>query len=106
MYNQPFQPNSNIYGRLPYQNVIQVYGINSARQLNLPPNSSMFALDYDDEHIYAVFTDGAGTVSVKPYTLTPCEPQTGADGLVTIKQFNEWKEQVNERLSELAKPEQ
>lgn len=104
MYNQPFQPQLNFYGRLPQQNVIQVYGINSARQLNLAPNSSLFVLDYDDEHVYAVFSDGAGTVSVKPYLLTECEPENTTENFVTAKQFKEWKEQVNERLSKLAEP--
>ena len=63
---QPLQP----FGGNPYQDqlarmqmqpqsVTRVSGIDSARQLRLPPNSSMFALDYDDQHIYAVFTDGA-----------------------------------------------
>lgn len=64
---QPLQP----FGGNPYQDqlarmqmqpqsVTRVSGIDSARQLRLPPNSSMFALDYDDQHVYAVFTDGAG----------------------------------------------
>lgn len=94
---QPFQPAP----QLPPQNVVQVSGIGSARQLRLPPNSSMFALDYDDRHVYAVFTDGAGVVTAKPYVLAPCEEEQPAGEYVTLRQFDEFKEAVNGRLSEL-----
>lgn len=94
---QLFQPAP----QLPPQSVVQVSGIDSARQLRLPPNSSMFALDYDDRHVYAVFTDGAGVVTAKPYVLTPCDEERPASGFVTVQQFDEFKEAVNGRLSEL-----
>ena len=57
---QPFNPYQDQLARMQPQSVTRVSGIDSARQLRLPPNSSMFALDYDDQHVYAVFTDGAG----------------------------------------------
>lgn len=88
--------------QLPPQSVVQVSGIDSARQLRLPPNSSMFALDYDDRHVYAVFTDGAGVVTAKPYVLTPCEAEAPGGDYVTVKQFNDFREAVNGRISELA----
>ena len=86
---QPLQP----FGGNPYQDqlarmqmqpqsVTRVSGIDSARQLRLPPNSSMFALDYDDQHIYAVFTDGAGVVTAKPYLLKACDEPQAAGGRV------------------------
>lgn len=53
---QPFNPYQDQLARMQPQSVTRVSGIDSARQLRLPPNSSMFALDYDDQHIYAVFT--------------------------------------------------
>lgn len=95
---QMFQPAP----QLPPQSVVQVSGIDSARQLRLPPNSSMFALDYDDRHVYAVFTDGAGVVTAKPYVLTPCEAEAPGGEYVTRKQFDDFKEALNGRLSELA----
>lgn len=57
---QPFNPYQEQLARLQPQSVTRVSGIGSARQLRLAPNSSMFALDYDDRHVYAVYTDGAG----------------------------------------------
>lgn len=96
-YQSPAQP----VPQLPPQNVVQVSGIESARQLRLPPNSSMFALDYDDRHVYAVYADGAGVVAVKPYVLTPCEAERPAGDYVTQQQFNEFKEAVNGHLSRL-----
>lgn len=94
-YQQACQP------QLPPQSVTQVSGIDSARQLRLPPSSSMFALDYDDRHIYAVYTDGAGVVTAKPYVLTPCEQEQPAGEYVTLRQFNEFKEAINGHLSKL-----
>lgn len=95
MFN-PYQ--SNAYS--PYlqpQTVTQVSGIDSARQIRLPPNSSMFALDYDQKHVYAVYTDGAGVVSAVPYELTPCR-QDGR--YATVEQFNELKERIDAYISE------
>ena len=84
------------------QSVTRVSGIGSARQLRLPPNSSMLALDYDDCHVYAVYTDGAGVVTAKPYELKPCEP---AGEYVTNAEFREWRERLDERISELRQAE-
>lgn len=87
---QPFQPfGANPYqdqlARMQPQSVTRVSGIGSARQLRLPPNSSMFALDYDDEHVYAVFTDGAGVIRIKKpglynvfFNATPAATAAGA----------------------------
>ena len=74
---QPFNPYQDQLARMQPQSVTRVSGIDSARQLRLPPNSSMFALDYDDQHIYAVFTDGAGVVTAKPYLLKACDAGSG-----------------------------
>lgn len=93
MFN-PYQ--SSAYS--PYlqpQTVTQVSGIDSARQIRLPPNSSMFALDYDQKHVYAVYTDGAGVVSAVPYELTPCR-QEGR--YATVEQFNELGRQATELM--------
>lgn len=103
---QPFQPfGANPYqdqlARMQPQSVTRVSGIGSARQLRLPPNSSMFALDYDDEHVYAVFTDGAGVVTAKPYVLKPCDEGLTAEGYVTAEQFEQWKGEIDERISKL-----
>ena len=105
---QPLQP----FGGNPYQDqlarmqmqpqsVTRVSGIDSARQLRLPPNSSMFALDYDDQHVYAVFTDGAGVVTAKPYLLKACDEPQAAGGYVTAEQFEQWKGEIDERISKL-----
>lgn len=105
---QPLQP----FGGNPYQDqlarmqmqpqsVTRVSGIDSARQLRLPPNSSMFALDYDDQHIYAVFTDGAGVVTAKPYLLKECDEPQAAGSYVTAEQFEQWKGEIDERISKL-----
>lgn len=95
-YQQPYQP-----WQQPAQSVVRVSGIDSARQLRLPPNSSMLALDYDDRHVYAVASDGAGVVAAKAYTLEPCEAQQPQGGFVTEGQFAQFKEEINERLSQL-----
>ena len=94
MFNGSYQSG---YGYMQPQTVVQVSGIDSARQIRLPPNSSMFALDYDQKHVYAVYTDGAGVATAVPYTLTPCEE---AGRYVTLEQFNELKERINGYLSE------
>lgn len=105
MYPYPMTPYQAMtpyqqFQQLPPQTVTQVSGIDSARQLRLPPNSSMFALDYDERHVYAVYTDGAGVVTATPYVLTPCEQGQPGD-YVTVRQFNEFKEAVNGHLSKL-----
>lgn len=94
MYN-PYQQSISPYGQP--QSVVQVSGIESARQIRLPPNSSMFALDYDQKHVYAVYTDGAGVATAVPYRLTPCEQ---AGRYVTVEQFEELKERIDGYLSE------
>ena len=88
-------------GQMPPQQVTRVSGIGSARQIPLAPNSTMLALDYDDRHVYAVYSDGAGTVTAKPYVMTPCEDEQQRGEYVTLSQFNEWKAEVNEHLSKL-----
>lgn len=99
----PYQPMQGFQSIMqpyqPPQSVTRVAGIGSARQLRLPPNSSMLALDYDDRHVYAVASDGAGTVAATAYTLEPCGDEGG--GYVTRKQFDEFKEAVNGHLSKL-----
>ena len=61
----------------------------------------MLALDYDDRHVYAVYSDGAGTVTAKPYVMTPCEDEQPKGGYVTMEQFERWKAEVDEHLSKL-----
>ena len=88
-------------GQMPPQQVTRVSGIGSARQIPLAPNSTMLALDYDDRHVYAVYSDGAGTVTAKPYVMTPCEDEQPRGGYVTMEQFEKWKAEVDEHLSKL-----
>lgn len=88
-------------GQMPPQQVTRVSGVESARQIPLAPNSTMLALDYDDRHVYAVYSDGAGTVTAKTYVMTPCEDERPQGGYVTVEQFNEWKAEVDGHLSEL-----
>lgn len=88
-------------GQMPPQQVTRVSGVESARQIPLAPNSTMLALDYDDRHVYAVYSDGAGTVTAKPYVMTPCEEERPQGEFVTLSQFNAWKAEVNEHLSQL-----
>lgn len=78
---------AQIRGQMPPQQVTRVSGIGSARQIPLAPNSTMLALDYDDRHVYAVYSDGAGTVTAKPYVMTPCEDEQPRGGYVTMEQF-------------------
>ena len=68
-YYQPqglYQPNpyerqlAQMRGQMPPQQVTRVSGIESARQIPLAPNSTMLALDYDDRHVYAVYSGGDG----------------------------------------------
>ena len=61
----------------------------------------MFALDYDDQHIYAVFTDGAGVVTAKPYLLKACDEPQATGSYVTAEQFEQWKGEIDERISKL-----
>lgn len=100
--SQGFQPLMQPYQPLcqPPQTVTRLAGLSSARQLRLPPNSSMLALDYDDRHVYAVASDGAGVVDARMYSLVPCDEQQGGE-YVTRKQFDEFREAVNGRISEL-----
>ena len=100
---QPFNTYQDQLARMQMQpqSVTRVSGIDSARQLRLPPNSSMFALDYDDQHVYAVFTDGAGVVTAKPYLLKACDEPQAAGRYVTAEQFERWKGEVDERISKL-----
>lgn len=98
---QPFNPYQDQMTRMQPQSVTRVSGIDSARQLRLPPNSSMFALDYDDQHVYAVYTDGAGVVTAKPYILKPCDEPQEAGRYVTAEQFEQWKGEIDGRISKL-----
>ena len=104
MFGNPYQPfqqlQQNPYRQQP-QTVTQVSGIDSARQIRLPPNSSMFALDYDQKHVYAVYTDGAGVVTAVPYLLTPVSQES--QRYVTQEQFEQWKAEVNGHLSKLGR---
>lgn len=98
---QPFNPYQDQMTRMQPQSVTRVSGIDSARQLRLPPNSSMFALDYDDQHVYAVYTDGAGVVTAKPYILKPCDEPQETGRYVTAEQFEQWKGEIDGRISKL-----
>ena len=92
---------AQIRGQMPPQQVTRVSGIGSARQIPLAPNSAMLALDYDDRHVYAVYSDGAGTVTAKPYLLKACDEPQAAGSYVTAEQFEQWKGEIDERISKL-----
>ena len=100
---QPFnQPFNNYYPQMMRQQpqtVTRVAGISSARQMPLPPNSSAFALDYDDEHVYYVYTDGAGVAKADAYKLVPCADE-GAQ-YATKAQFDQLKGDFDELVSKL-----
>lgn len=103
---QPFnQPFNNYYSpqmmRQQPQTVTRVAGISSARQMPLPPNSSAFALDYDDEHVYYVYTDGAGVAKADAYKLVPCADE-GAR-YATKAQFDQLRGELDELVSKLGR---
>ena len=100
MYNpyQPYNPYAQMMRQAqPPQTVTQVAGIESARQMALPPNSSAFALDYDNEHVYYVYTDGAGVAKADAYRLVPCSEESRQ--YVTREQFDELKGAFDEYVS-------
>lgn len=81
----------------PQKSVTRVSGVESARRLQLPPNSSEILLDYDDKHCYVAYTDGAGTLTVKPCEIRPIE-ESAAPEYLTVSDFEKFKEALYERL--------
>ena len=64
--------------QLPAQQVIRVNGVEGAKALQMPPNSSVFAADETDANrIFLCVTDGAGFKTVRPIrgTFEDLEPK-------------------------------
>lgn len=89
MYNpygqQPMYQQPGGYGMSRMQQVLRVNGKNGVDALQMPPNSSVLALDTNAPIVWLVQTDGAGYKSPTPYSITPYqqEPPIDAKGLET-----------------------
>ena len=56
--------------------IIRVRGEQSARSINLAPNSSILLMDESDPIVWLCTTDGVGSVQVTPYDISPHKQKT------------------------------
>ena len=64
---------------LPQSRIVHVNGENGARAFRMAPNCDALLLDDTAPLVWLVQTDGAGYMTVTPYTVTPYQPEAPAD---------------------------
>lgn len=86
------------------QQIIQVNGEESARQYQMPPNSSTLLLDANEPIVYVVVSDGAGYKTVTPYEVKPYERPKPIDMNAVMERLNRIEERLNESNTEPTEP--
>lgn len=80
------------YTEQPISNIEYVNGIEGAKALILPPNSTKLVLDSDSKQFFIKTTDQTGRPSIKTYSYTDIESETKqnvvTDNFVTMDQFS------------------
>lgn len=81
--------------------IVRVTGMDGAKAFLMEPNCSAALFDAEAPIFYLKVTDGAGFPTIKAYDYTPHqEAAPEKPDYVTRKEFNEWKEALqNERVS-------
>lgn len=74
-YVNPFMQ----YSMPQHTEIIKVNGKNGAEAYNMMPNSSILLLDETEPIVWLAQTDGAGYKTLKPYTITPYQPEPQVD---------------------------
>lgn len=77
--------------------VIHVNGSGGAMALNMAPNSSALLLDDTGPIVWLAQTDGAGYKTIKPYTITPYEPDPDPDYKEILERISRLEEKINEK---------
>ena len=90
MYNYPYYMPRN-------EQVVKVNGEQSARMLNLAPNSSMLALDENAPIVYLIQTDGAGYKTISAFEITPKKQPNFNDFSTLEERINKLEERLNEQ---------
>lgn len=82
----------------PVNGLVSVTGIEGARAYQLPPNSSMPLFDQNDDIMYLKTTDAAGYPTIKTFSFTPMDDDSGPDmtQYVDRSEFDALLERVNE----------
>lgn len=109
MYYNPYQPQFTIQPTAPApqiaeqaQQIQYVNGIESARQYQLPPNSSVILMDANEAVFYTKQTDASGYGVVKSYTFQESEQIAPQDELKRIKtELNEVKTELKQLREDL-----
>lgn len=95
---------TDLYGRFPSvlqrNEVVKVNGANGANALNMPPNSSMLALDLNDPIVWLCQSDGAGYKTVTPYEIKPYQPKAPIDVELLEQRIMKLEEQVNAKSND------
>ena len=80
----------------PRYEVIQVNGENGARAFAMAPNSSALLMDATAPIVWLCTTDGAGYLTVSPFSIAPYQPEKPVD----VKTLEERIERLEAKLSE------
>lgn len=85
LYN-PYQPQFVLPQEQPQTQQIQyVNGVESAKQYQLPPNSSVILMDANEAIFYTKTTDASGYGVIKAYTFSESEQVAPQDEIKQIK---------------------
>lgn len=93
-YFQQYQQRQNM-PQMAAQQVLRVNGRNGVDALQMPPNSSILALDTNAPIVWLIQTDGAGYKSPTPYSITPYQPETPVDAKALEDRIHRLEEIVN-----------
>ena len=92
--NYPFyNPNA-----LPQQHVLQISGKESIAQMQMPPNSSLIAMDSSAPMVWLCVSDGVGKITATPYDITPHIDKQPPSPLEAFEERFTKLEQTIERL--------
>lgn len=103
LYN-PYQPPQFVLPQeQPQAQQIQyVNGLESAKQYQLPPNSSVILMDANEPIFYTKTTDASGYGVVKTYTFSESEQVAPQDEIKQIKaELNEVKNELKQLREDL-----
>lgn len=95
----PYQSRLEAYGGFNNSRpeIIRVNGENGARAFRMPPNSSILLLDETAPIVWLAQTDGAGYMSVNPYSITPYQPEAPVDTRSLEQRIARLEELINEK---------
>jgi dihydroxyacetone kinase-like predicted kinase len=84
------------------QQIQYVNGLESAKQYQLPPNSSVILMDANEAIFYTKTTDASGYGVVKTYTFSESEQVAPQDEIKQIKaELNEVKNELKQLREDL-----